>query len=62
MKKEIPGTWELLAEERAPATLQHLTGGTGGIGSTPHDLVTPTGPHDPYDDQDPTKDLTPEPS
>ena len=59
MKSEALNVWTLLAEELAPEALQQLKGGstgTIGIGSTPHDLVTPAGGNEPYDCQDPTKD------
>ena len=56
MNSETPNCWELLAEELAPETLQHLTGGTNVVGTTPHDLVTAVNRSEPYDVADPEED------
>ena len=50
MNNESTHTWELLAEELAPETLQNITGGTGGTPWPGHDLVTPADGRDPYND------------
>ena len=50
MNNESPNAWPLLTEELAPETLQHLTGGTGATPWPGHDLVTPEGRTDPYND------------
>ena len=59
MNNDTTRTWELMAEEITPQDLRVLVGGNS---STPHDLVTPALAGEPYDDQDPTKDLTPDPT
>ena len=58
MNNETANAWQLLAEELAPMALQELTGGTGGISTNPHDLVTPANRVSTYDDDPPEVEET----
>ena len=58
MNNEPTTTWELLAEELAPESLSHLTGGTREIGTMPNDLVTPADEASTYNGGDPDEAQT----
>ena len=50
MNNKTSSAWELLSEELNPETLQQLSGGAAGSSWPGHDLVTPDGWRDPYND------------
>ena len=55
MKKQKTTSFTLLSEELDSKTLMNLIGGASAspISTNPHDLITPAGHIEPYDDDEP---------